>query len=443
MLQPLLKSLLKEPLPGSVPADTPGGTPGETPDDTSGENGGTPEPATPLVDLDFRSLSAWPEGFTHSRGTGGYLRNASDNAWLSFGPDDPLIVPGRGWYFPGPFTQYLGNNLFAGAAAGVVGSGGALPTGWLFRTDAALSVEVIEVDGSKGPDSFITVRIAGGGSGTYGMLEMIPSAVQGLGAAAYTGSMRYLRTSAGDDAEIMLRVRRGFGPGSETLLPPTAVPTPITSTFIFDRTGWLNFNLQLLPAGGFAGKTIDETITIRCPQVVEGTAAQSLAVMGTDGAGVLSSNAEVANRALSMPPPFTLTAQARCPAAAGGLKQDPYLWDWSGAPGSRAGLSLLRTSGALSAFIEVAGGGRVAVSPGTPAPGATFAAAFAVQTDGVAAAMNGGAVSSAAVADPGTLSALTLGRSSSAAPWWQWVERLVIRADAASDPELTAASVAQ
>jgi hypothetical protein len=97
--------------------------------------------------------------------------------------------------------NWLPNNSMQGAVVGVLGSGGALPTGWAVNTANGLATEVVAI-GVEGGIDYIDVKISGTPSSTaYQIRTVGPPYIPAAPGQSWTVSGFYALT-AGDTTNI-------------------------------------------------------------------------------------------------------------------------------------------------------------------------------------------------------------------------------------------------
>lgn len=113
-----------------------------------------------------------------SRASTGYAQDTAGN-WTSFGNNTARIT-NRGLLVEEARTNSIRNNSMQGAVAGVIGSGGALPTNWSIGGGTGLTFTVSNITTVQGIDIF-DLRIAGTSGGiftnlSYDSTSAIPAA---------------------------------------------------------------------------------------------------------------------------------------------------------------------------------------------------------------------------------------------------------------------------
>lgn len=119
------------------------------------------------IDLDFVNQRYLPSNLlSTTRASTGYAVNSA-GVWTSFATNTPRITD-KGLLVESARTNGLRNNAMSGASAGVVGSGGSLPTNWLVSA-AGITTEVIGTGTENGLD-YIDLKFSGTSGATGGSL---------------------------------------------------------------------------------------------------------------------------------------------------------------------------------------------------------------------------------------------------------------------------------
>jgi len=139
------------------------------------------------------------EAFSFARASGRWAVD-STGFWRYFAPDVPAITD-LGLSLEPAGTNLVPNPALTGAVAGVVGSGGSLPTGWS-TNGAGLSVEVVAVTTLNGLPA-LHVRVSGTATGTFFELSVMPDTPINPN-TNYAASI-FLRSLAGPQPSVELR----------------------------------------------------------------------------------------------------------------------------------------------------------------------------------------------------------------------------------------------
>jgi hypothetical protein len=256
--------------------------------------------ADAALDLDFQRNRYYSGGvneafgdiFTFARNSVGMAQNL-DGSWTTFQANEPRITD-RGILVELIRTNLIANNTMQGAVIGVLGSGGALPTGWSFG-GSTTSVEVIGVGVAGGID-YIDLRFFGTAVNTNPViLGPEPAAVGSIG-QTYAQSV-FIQHLAGDMAANVnipggAFVLRTGGEGGATTI--TTLPTTLTR-YTQVRTLTATAAEQIIRwAYTNVGQAFDFTLRIGMPQRELGAFVSS-PIPTTNGAITRASDALTAN----------------------------------------------------------------------------------------------------------------------------------------------------
>lgn len=243
------------------------------------------------LDFDFQNGRYYQSGqgtdplvlTTTSRASTGYASNLA-GVWSSFLSNVPRITD-RGLLVEEARTNSNPNNSMQGATAGVIGAGGALPTGWNTLASLGLTYTIGTPSTESGIDYF-DLRISGTPSSS-GTIKIIPSGTTTIAAAAaqtWTASA-FIRLVAGSytnfsSPSIVIEERNAGGTFlSSGLVAFTATTAPLTT----QRAT----NTRILAGGTTAfvdmcyqgvitnGQAVDITLRIGWPQLELGSFATS------------------------------------------------------------------------------------------------------------------------------------------------------------------------
>lgn len=122
----------------------------------------------PTLDMDFAAgqyVGATPSSLTVTRASTGYAEDTSGN-WTSFSSNQPRIT-NKGLLVEESRTNSIRNNSMQGATAGVLGSGGTLPTNWSHTggVTAGLTCTIIGTGTENGVE-YVDIRYNGTTSST-------------------------------------------------------------------------------------------------------------------------------------------------------------------------------------------------------------------------------------------------------------------------------------
>ncbi|NBX86087.1 MAG: hypothetical protein EBQ80_02440 [Proteobacteria bacterium] len=234
----------------------------------------------------FASLSL-PAGMGVSRASAAGCFDSTGN-WVvaaSNGPRfdyDPATLAFRGLLVEESRTNSLRNNTMAGAAVGVVGSGGALPTNWGFSGGSTAGlVATVEGFGQESGIDYLDVRLNGTTNATVCVLFYESST--GIAATAsqtWVGS-QMVKLVGGSLANVpslgmQLAVIGGSGTANATRTPTNAaLRTQRAEVSVTTGAGTTNIRLGLLLNLTNAA-AVDVTLRIGLPQLELGAFATSM-----------------------------------------------------------------------------------------------------------------------------------------------------------------------
>jgi len=139
------------------------------------------------------------EAFSFARASGRWAVD-STGFWHHFAPDVPAITD-LGLSLEPAGTNLVPNPALTGAVAGVVGSGGSLPTGWS-TNGAGLGLEVVAVTTLNGLPA-LHLRVAGTAASTFFEVSVMPDTPINPN-TSYAASI-FLRSLAGPQPSVELR----------------------------------------------------------------------------------------------------------------------------------------------------------------------------------------------------------------------------------------------
>jgi hypothetical protein len=405
----------------------------------------TPSVVPPTVDLDFRASSSLPSGFVHSRTTAAFLK--TNGSWTAYPAGAPLLVAGKGWMIPGAFTQVVGNNQFAGAATGAVGSGGALPTGWAHVTPAGMTLTVVGL-GTENGLPFIQLRFSGtntsGATGYPSILFVSPSLISAASGQTWSASLHWAGVTLERAPDMHLREST---PGGSFLSQSTLnlgsgtggwARKTVSRTLSNATAARVGFLLSYWVSNG-ESKTIE--FKVAAPELYQLPGSITDAAILGSGEAPLASSPETVTRAMPLTTPFSFRIQARTAPFDPGVGQQIVTWsvdvnNW---------LRVIRRTATNVVDVEVwTPAGHVAnLSLGAVGHDTAFAVAARIDRNDCAASLNGGAIVKDLSGDPpGPLATLTLGAHPDGnRPWWGWAEALTVWPEAKSDAALAELSL--
>lgn len=234
----------------------------------------------PALALDFRQ-SQLDGRLSFSRASTG--TDVVAGVLTSYGVDAPRLSPANGLLLEEARTNSLRNSLGSGAVAGVVGSGGSLPTNWGMGQQAALSTEVVGT-GTRNGFSYVRLRISGTPDGSvYAVIFEGVTQVVAAQAEVWCASF-YAMLAAGslsNVAAVNIRLDERSSAGSTLATSRAAlaglnsaafVRAQVVRTLTNAATARLTASVDLTLT---AGQAIDVTLDIAAPQLELGAFATS------------------------------------------------------------------------------------------------------------------------------------------------------------------------
>lgn len=200
---------------------------------------------------------------------------------VNYASDVARISSANGLLIEGSRTNSLRNANAGGATAGVIGSGGVLPTNWQVASTGGLTTQVIS-SGALNGFSVLRLRISGTPSGTSYLL-MFDTATQVSAALndVWTASLWTALSSGSltNIAEVAVRAEERDAAGallafSKIALTPAAslAKRDVTRTMASASTGRVSAALGLTLT---VGQVVDLTLDIAAPQLELGAFASS------------------------------------------------------------------------------------------------------------------------------------------------------------------------
>ncbi|MCY1704474.1 hypothetical protein [Pannonibacter sp. SL95] len=246
----------------------------------------------------------------HSRAS---ARRAEDSAGVSREfANGVMAVTDRGYDSREGWTNLIPNPLGTGAVVGVVGSGGALPTGWYVNTSHGMTTQIVGVSTVNGLP-VIRFRVSGTSNGGFYELNLQPGAASSpaiLPSAAYNVS-GYMGVVAG-----AFPASGEFGFTQRRADQAQAVSVTLANTVTLNATPVLTrFNVNLTSAADAAfgrmritmspsnGAAVDVTFDIAAPQLTQ------TAYLMPFGSGTVAPDSIVvpaADAGLAVNPPLTV-----------------------------------------------------------------------------------------------------------------------------------------
>lgn len=200
---------------------------------------------------------------------------------VSYASDVPRMSAANGLLIEGSRTNSLRNANGGGATAGVIGSGGALPTNWQIVNTAGLTTQIVSSSTQNG-FSVLRLRMSGTPSSTsYLLMFDSTTQVSAVQNDVWTSSL-WAALSAGaltNVSEIALRVEERDAAGallafSKTAFTPTStlIRREVVRTLASASTGRVSAALEMTVT---AGQSVDLTLDIAAPQLELGAFSSS------------------------------------------------------------------------------------------------------------------------------------------------------------------------
>jgi hypothetical protein len=386
--------------------------------------------ARSLLRQDFRTYSAGtlPPGWTRARGTAALIPNAA--GVYSARTTEEALTSDKGWLMAGAWSEQIADTSFSGAVVGVVGSGGALPTGW---ANSGLSYVAVESISSSNGLPYIALEI----DDTAANYPYLYFANPFRGAGDYKGFLKYkveLLDGHAMAANKLLYTHYD-GSGVSAQMVQTGTITEFNGQSLGHSAGGGLFRVLF---NGKSGVRAHIRLTIYDHTVNKLGLIPDMRVSSSSSA-VTASNGEVISAAVNLVPPFSMLIQARTAPAHPGAYQ--ALFTLRDAGGDYIQVSRHNSTTATS-LTAVENSLSPTPSSTTIADNTRFAVAFAVGTTGIRTSWNGGAVDNDADWVPSAAyTNLQLGHEGAGAnPWWGWIESIRIDKGAWSDATLQARS---
>ncbi|BBF92632.1 phage head spike fiber domain-containing protein [Blastochloris tepida] len=199
--------------------------------------------------------------------------------WREFTSNAPRITD-AGMTIEPAATNLVTNSSAQGAVLGVLGAGGALPTGWFTSGGTGLTKEVVGI-GVEDGIPYIDVRFWGTNADNYA--TVVPSNLSGMVTGTSYASSIFVTLVGGSTSSLTsrtLKTRYNLSSGSTdinqnlTFAPGRLVDNRQSGVAV--TAGTLTGTGQLILVFNNApGATIDLTIRVGCPQVEAGLVASS------------------------------------------------------------------------------------------------------------------------------------------------------------------------
>ncbi|BBF93391.1 phage head spike fiber domain-containing protein [Blastochloris tepida] len=234
--------------------------------------------------------------------------------WREFTSNAPRITD-AGMTIEPAATNLVTNSSAQGAVLGVLGAGGALPTGWFTSGGTGLTKEVVGI-GVEDGIPYIDVRFWGTNADNYA--TVVPSNLSGLvTGTSYTSSI-FVTLVAGSTASLTsrtLKTRYNLSPSGATDINQNLTFAPgrlvdNRQSGVAVTAGTLTGTGQLiLVFNNSPGAAIDLTIRIGCPQVEAGLVASSPILTAGSAATRAADDFRCPTSGLSLPTSGTLVAE--------------------------------------------------------------------------------------------------------------------------------------
>ena len=228
--------------------------------------------------------------FSFSRSTP-KLAEDSKGVWHHFGVDEPAITD-RGLLLEPAATNMVPNPTMAGAVRGVVGAGGALPTGW--TTTNFSPVEVLDTGWEDGLP-YITLRLRY--TNSTGAVQY-PCLIPAMGVPANLGEQwtasAFYKLLAGTwhpNPAAFLNVREA---GTTQTYPSLSRPDDMTTrtrlalTWSISRAGTVTMEKRSIMFNAGAGDAGDLTVQICAPMLCKEPTASSVTLSAARAADLVS-----------------------------------------------------------------------------------------------------------------------------------------------------------
>ncbi|MBX9596139.1 MAG: hypothetical protein K2X46_17370 [Roseomonas sp.] len=344
----------------------------------------------------------------------------------------------------------LRNPRCEGATAGVLGSGGAMPTNWTLAVAGGVTIEVVGVVTSGGVQC---LRLAITGTATAGAnLSLVLEGATVIAATvgqAWTGSAFLARDPGGGATpNIQLRFLEHNSAGTQLVASPGANETVSASLSRVSRVytttqATCAFIRSFLTIGVLNGSTYNTTLDVGWQQLELGAFASTpiLPPVGTPGASTRGADlvaAPLAGLGISDNGACTIVGTFMLPQMAPASAQQVLVQIDGGSETQR--IFLRNGAGANSLVLGKVGGGSTTIAVGSLSAGQVFRCGFTVDGAGrVVASLNGAAPVEVTGALTSGFTTLRLGDSAAAvASMFGEVGTVLILPRPVSDAELQA-----
>lgn len=251
-------------------------------------------PADASMFVDFVARRAWrglaapvefEDMFSCTRPTIGYAQG-SDGVWEEFAIDEARLTD-LGLLVEPASTNSLRNSVLAGAAVGVIGSGGSLPTNWSFIDATGITKEVTAVGQRNGYD-YVRLKFTGSiSSGNQNILIAGDNSTQVVAAQGEVWSHSvYLSQVSGalPGSAVRQAVREGTAGGGfvvNTAGPSikdnvTSVPQRFSTALTLTGATTQRIQPRIVHFEGIGTGAVDFEIEIGAPQIEMGSVATSI-----------------------------------------------------------------------------------------------------------------------------------------------------------------------
>ena len=223
--------------------------------------------------LNGQSVSLAAIDAYHSRASASWGQNAQ-GIWQEFPSGQMEVFPGLGYDGREGHTNLVPNPLGTGAVLGVIGSGGALPTGWFVNTGHNLTTEVVAAITLRGIPGY-RIRISGTSNGifyelsTSGNISISPS-------TAHNASCLLDVVAGAMPTNVVLEttLRDGVGAGiaGANMASSSVINAGLPedrAVLTFTPNASASFGRIRVAGGPPNGTSVDVTFDIAAPQLVQ------------------------------------------------------------------------------------------------------------------------------------------------------------------------------
>lgn len=392
-----------------------------------------------VYDLDFSNNRAWKGSpielaslFSFSRDSSA-LSESLDGSWSSFSSGVARIT-NKGILIEPAATNSLRNSTPTGAVAGVIGSGGALPSNWQAITLINGIVYEVKGTGTEFGLPYIDIKLSGtnssGGTGvpSFGF-EAITQIVAAQG-QTWTAS-HFWRVISGSPLNLspnqsLLSERNSSGnqlnisggPGNlDGLLNRVSVLRTLSDPLAARVNSKWSVNIA---NGAQVGGTPDGvTFRIYAPQLERTDIATSPII--TNGS-ISSRSADLATTTLSGSSSGTIYISAISPEGTG--IGERVLWQWDDGTESNRLRLCRKSDGSVHAIATSGGTDQCDINLGTVGNITDFSVSFGWENNNFAASLNGGALTADITGNvPSGLTTIRHGSDSAGNQWGGYIKR--------------------